>query len=44
MLEGLDWQTLCRKHGLYGAIENVVAEAKRRYARQDAALGIVRTQ
>jgi SH3-like domain-containing protein len=33
MVEGLDWQTLCRNHGLYGAIEKVVAEARRRYAR-----------
>jgi hypothetical protein len=43
MVEGLDWQTLCRNHGLYGAIEKVVEEARRRYAREDAALGIVRT-
>ena len=38
MVEGLDWQTLCRNHGLYGAIEKVVAEAKRRYARTGCGL------
>ena len=33
MVEGLDWQNLCRLHGLYGAIGKTKEEARRRYAR-----------